>query len=97
MKRSLLALLLALAASSPGAGAYAATYAPQEFDFSQLEGGSAGVVERACTPDLDLASAMRFVVRLDNGFAIEAIGEGLDHFEPGQRVRVLPRARLARE
>ena len=95
MKRLLPALALALAAST--IGAHAAAYAPQEFDFSQLEGGSAGVIERACMPDLDFSSAMRFVVRLDNGFAIEAVGVGLDGFEPGQRVRVLPRARLARE
>jgi len=94
MKRLLPAFALALAASS--LGAHAAAYAPQEFDFSQLEGGSAGVIERACTPDFDL-SAMRFLVRLDNGFAIEAVGEGLYGFEPGQRVLVLPRARLARE
>jgi hypothetical protein len=69
-----------------------------EFDLSQMEHGSAGFVERVghtWSPN----GEDRVLVRLDNGFSVEACTDG-EGFEPGERVRILRRPggpRAARE
>ena len=72
-------------------------YAPSEFDFSQLDRGRSGVVERVAHADI---GERRVVVRLDNGFALEACADG-EGLEPGERVRILTQqqggVRAARE
>jgi hypothetical protein len=74
----------------------AAPYAPRDFDFSQLDGGSAGFIESVQMHATPASGEDRFVVRLDNGFSVAAMGEGLERFEPGQRVRLLRGARGVR-
>ena len=92
MKIKVLSGILAAAALA----GCAAPYASQEFDFSQLEGGSVGVVERVLHPD----GEERFVIRLDNGYRLKASASGVEQFEPGERVRVVQGirgTRIARE
>ena len=66
--------------------ACAAPYATPEFDFSQLDGGTKGFVERI-SHTADPAGDGRVRVRLDNGFTVDA-GAGGESFEPGERVRI---------
>ena len=89
MKKTLLVLLSAAAVCG-----CAAPYAPAEFDFSELGGGRAGVVELVQGSDRELGS--RVLVRLDNGFSLEASAE-TPGLRPGERVRVVSRGRVALE
>jgi hypothetical protein len=97
-------LLLALALGAPLA-AYAAPYAPQEFDFSEL---SSGMIEQVREVPRDLHAfeeaiehkinpevRRELVIRLDDGRLLTLL-EGARPFEAGQRVRVIA-GRLERE
>ena len=57
-----------------------------EPDVTTLEGGMSGVVERV-SHVADPAGEGRVLVRLDNGFAVDACAGG-ESFEPGERVRI---------
>ncbi len=67
----------------------AAPYSAHEFDFSQFSGISSGFVESVLPSRASPVEGERVLVRLDNGFAVEGTNEGLQHVEPGQRVRVV--------
>ncbi len=102
MKYFFAAALLAFAAPLAG---IAVPYAPQEFDFSGLEGAAGaayGLVEsvepaRPREPlHIDVfehavrpGHAKKLVIRLDNGAGISIVHEGPERLEPGQRVYVL--------
>jgi hypothetical protein len=91
MKKFLVAVMLA---AMPLAGAFAAPYATQEFDFSGLDGPADGTVELvqpAPPSPTELAEkAEAALVRLDDGRSITVELRPLQHVEPGERVRVLP-------
>jgi hypothetical protein len=97
MKRLLIALLLA---AMPLAGALAAPYAPQEFDFSGLDGVAYGTVELVKpappTPTELVENAEAALVRLDDGRSITVVLLPLQHVEPGERVRVVVGAKSVR-
>ena len=92
MKKIALALTFAFAST-----AYAAPYAPQEFDFSELAGTVESVhetvierplrdvFEHALNPD----TVDQLTVRLDDGRAIILQPEDMQRFVPGERVRVI--------
>jgi len=90
MKKFLIALMFA---AMPLAGALAAPYAPQEFDFSGLDGAAYGTVElikpAPPTPTELAENAEAALVRLDDGRRITVVLRSLQHFEPGERVRVV--------
>jgi hypothetical protein len=80
----------------------AAPYAPQEFDFSELalEGNPYGFVE--CVREVQYKGFLNAVehavqpvavdemrIRLDDGRAVILRREGMQRFEPGQRVRLV--------
>jgi len=97
MKKFLIALLFA---AVPFGGALAAPYAPQEFDFSSLDGVAYGTVELvqpappSPTELAEKAEAAR--VRLDDGRSITVVLRLLQHVEPGERVRVVRGAKGVR-
>jgi hypothetical protein len=97
MKRFLIALMFA---AIPLGGALAAPYAPQEFDFSGLDGVAYGTVEliKPAPPmPTELAeNAEAALVRLDDGRSINVVLRLLQHVEPGERVRVVRGAKGAR-
>jgi hypothetical protein len=97
MKKYLVALLFA---AMPLDGAFAAPYAPHEFDFSDLDGvayGTVELIEPAPPKPTELAEKCEAVlVRLDDGRTITVVLRLLQHFEPGERVRVVRGARGAR-
>jgi len=93
MRLRLLALL-AFAVLSAGC----ALPRQDDADVSEIERGSRGFVERV-SHSADPAGEGRVLVRLDNGFALDACAGG-EGFEPGERVRILRRPngpRAARE
>ena len=108
LPRFLLATLLVAFAAALAA----APYAPQEFDFSELEstaGLQHGVVEsvQPAQPSepvhvdvfehaLQPEKMMRFMIRLDDGAGISIVQDGAERLEPGQRVHVLVRRGVAR-
>ena len=97
MKKFLIALLFA---AVPLGAAFAAPYAPQEFDFSGLDGVAYGTVELvqpappSPTELAEKAEAAR--VRLDDGRSITVVLRLLQHVEPGERVRVVRGAKGVR-
>ncbi len=97
MKKFLIALMFA---AIPLGGAFAAPYAPQEFDFSGLDGVAYGTVElvRPALPSpTELAEkAEAALVRLDDGRCVTVALNPLQHVEPGERVRVVRGAKGAR-
>ena len=97
MKKFLIALMFA---AMTLAGALAAPYAPQEFDFSGLDGVAYGTVELVepapPTPTELTENAEAALVRLDDGRSITVVLRRLQHVEPGERVRVLRGAKSAR-
>ena len=96
MKHLITAVFFAFAAAPSLAQEPAKPYAPQEFDFSGLEASAAyGQVESVQpVPRKDplqadvFEHASRLVIRLDGGAGVTLIDDGLERFEPGQRVRV---------
>ena len=96
MKKFLIALMFA---AMPLAGALAAPYAPQEFDFSGLDGVAYGTVELVQpappSPTELTEKAEAALVRLDDGRSITVVLRLLQHVEPGERVRVLRGAKGA--
>jgi hypothetical protein len=97
MKTFLIALLLA---AMPLGGAVAAPYAPQDFDFSDLDGvayGTVELVQPAPPSPTELAEkAEAALVRLDDGRSVTVVLRPLQHFEAGERVRVVRGAKGAR-
>jgi hypothetical protein len=97
MKRFLIALMFA---AMPLRGAFAAPYAPQEFDFSGIDGVAYGTVELVKpappTPTELAEKAEAALVRLDDGRSITIVLRPLQRVEPGERVRVLRGAKGAR-
>ena len=97
MKKFLIALMFA---TIPLGSALAAPYAPQEFDFSGLDGVAYGTVELVepapPTPTELTENAEAALVRLDDGRSITVVLRRLQHVEPGERVRVLRGAKSAR-
>ena len=97
MKKFLIALVFA---AMPLGGAFAVPYAPQEFDFSGLDGAAYGTVELvqpALPSPTELAEkAEAALVRLDDGRRITVVLRCLQHVEPGERVRVVRGAKSAR-
>ena len=97
MKKFLIALMFA---AMPLVGALAAPYAPQEFDFSGLDGEAYGTVELVQpappSPTELTENAEAALVRLDDGRSITVVLRRLQHVEPGERVRVLRGAKGAR-
>jgi outer membrane lipoprotein SlyB len=61
-------------------------------ELDQRPAGLAGVFEHAIRPE----AGDELVVRLDDGRAITVVQDGMQRFEPGQRVRVVPGRRGAR-
>jgi hypothetical protein len=96
MKYLVAAVSLALAAGPALAQEPAKPYAPQDFDFSGLEASAAyGQVESVQpVPRKDplqadvFEHASRLVIRLDGGAGVTLTHDGIERFEPGQRVRV---------
>ena len=90
MKKLLIALMFA---AIPLGGAFAAPYAPQEFDFSGLDGVAYGTVELVKpappTPTELAEKAEAALVRLDDGRCVTIALNPLQHVEPGERVRVV--------
>jgi hypothetical protein len=97
MKKLLLTLIFA---AMPLAGVFAAPYAPQDFDFSELDGVAYGTVElvKAAPPNPTVLAenCEAALVRLDDGRSISVVLRLLQHFEPGERVRVVGGAKGAR-
>ena len=97
MKNFLIALMFA---AIPLDSALAAPYAPQEFDFSGLDGVAYGTVElvRPALPSpTELAEKTEAaLVRLDDGRSITVVLLPLQHMEPGERVRVVRGAKGVR-
>jgi len=97
MKKLLIALMFA---AIPLGGAFAAPYAPQEFDFSGLGAVAYGTVELvkpALPSPTELAEkAEAALVRLDDGRCVSVALNPLQHVEPGERVRVVRGAKGAR-
>jgi hypothetical protein len=97
MKKFLIALMFA---AIPLGGALAAPYAPQEFDFGGLDGvvyGTVELVQPALPSPTELAEKAEAArVRLDDGRSITVVLRSLQHFEPGERVRVVRGAKGAR-
>lgn len=100
MKRLFLAPILAAAMSA----GWAAPYAPQEFDFGELDGMEHGIVEsvrevRLEDPHKGLRdlfehsvkpeTAAQLVILLDDGRSVVLFPDEMQRFEPGQRVRVM--------
>jgi hypothetical protein len=92
MKKALSVLALS------GLAACAASYAPQEFDFSGL---ASGIVESALDVPRDIHAfddavehevnpqlRQRLLIRLDDGRAL-IVRSRAQRYEPGQRVRVI--------
>ncbi len=90
MRARFFAYLLAVLTS------FLAPQAAMAFDFSALEGMAGGFVECILPASLSPGGEERVLVRLDSGLAVEAASEGLQRFEPGERVRVLSDANGAR-
>jgi len=97
MRKFLIALLFA---AMPLGAAVAAPYAPQEFDFSGLDGvayGTVELVQPALPSPTELAEkAEAALVRLDDGRRITVVLRRLQHVEPGERVRVVRGAKSVR-
>jgi len=97
MKKFLIALMFA---AIPLGSALAAPYAPQEFDFSGLDGEAYGTVELVQpappSPTELTENAEAALIRLDDGRSITVVLRRLQHVEPGERVRVLRGAKGAR-
>ena len=104
---SMKTLTAAIALSSALLGsAYAAEYAPQEFDFSELalEGVAYGIVESVrevplATPfehAIRPETASELVIRIDDGRAVTLRPMQMQRFSAGQRVRVVSETRGAR-
>jgi hypothetical protein len=97
MKKLLIALMFV---AMPLSSAFAAPYAPQEFDFSGLDGvayGTVELVQPAPPSPIELAQkAEAALVRLDDGRRITVVLRLLQHVEPGERVRVVRGAKGAR-
>ena len=92
MRQVLIASALFLAAAAPAA---AGPYAPQEYDFSglpALEAQAFGVVESVRELSAGPAS-QELVVRLDDGRELVVMQNGTQHFEPGERVRLVSNGR----
>jgi outer membrane lipoprotein SlyB len=101
MKRILAAVILAGAALAAGA----APYAPQEFDFSDLDlsdGTAYGAIESIQPVQqeapvhgdvfehaLQPDVSSRLLIRLDDGAGIALLHYGPEQFQPGQRVQVV--------
>jgi hypothetical protein len=97
MRKLLIALMFA---AIPLGSTLAGPYAPQEFDFSGVDGVVYGTVEliRPAPPSptelAEKAEAAR--VRLDDGRSITVVLRPLQHVEPGERVRVVRGAKGVR-
>ncbi|HEX6319651.1 MAG TPA: hypothetical protein VFZ84_12330 [Burkholderiales bacterium] len=97
-------ILLAFALGAPLA-AFAAPYAPQEFDFSGLASGTIEQVREAPRDIHAFEEAMvhkinpnvrrELLIRLDDGRVLTVL-EGARPFEAGQRVRIVA-GRVERE
>jgi outer membrane lipoprotein SlyB len=72
--------------------AYGIVESVREVQLGQRPVWLAGVLEHSIRPE----TGDELVVRLDNGRAITVVQDGMQRFEPGQRVRVLPGRRGAR-
>src|SRR5258708_6577806 len=96
MKYLIAAAFIALIPTPSPAQEPAKPYAPQEFNFSGLESSAGyGLVESVQpVPRKDplqtdvFEHAKRLVIRLDDGGGVTLTHDGLERFEPGQRVRV---------
>lgn len=101
MKTILSASLLAAALA-----ACATPYAPQDFDFSEFSSGMVEGVrhvprdihafEQAIEHSINPQLAEQLSIRLDDGRAVTVREEGVQSFEPGQRVRLVA-GRVERE
>jgi outer membrane lipoprotein SlyB len=86
MRLALIISALFLAAAIPAA---AGPYAPQEYEFSTQ---AFGVVESV--RELSVRSgAQELVVRLDDGRELVVTQNGMQHFQPGERVRLVSNGR----
>jgi len=98
--RHVLVIALAAATTIACAAALAAPYAPQEFDFSGLDGvayGTVELVQPAPPSPVELVEkAEAALVRLDDGRSITIVLPPLQHVEPGERVRVVRGAKGVR-
>ena len=96
------AVLAPIALAADMSAAWAGPYAPQEYDFSELEGNGYGIIESV--REVPLADPPAFpevfehalkpqtgdelLIRLDDGRAIEVMEGEMQRLKPGQRVRI---------
>ena len=98
MNKTIVAVMSSIAMS-----AWAGPYAPQEFDFSELDGPASGIVESVREVQLGseqpgfvdaFEHALRpqtgeqLLIRLDDGRAVRVMENETQRLEAGQRVRI---------
>jgi long-subunit fatty acid transport protein len=100
VNKTIVAVLSSVAASA----AWAGPYAPQEFDFSELDRPAYGIVESVREVQLGSEfpagfadvfehavkpkSADQLLIRLDDGRALRVMENQMQRLEAGQRVRI---------